>query len=45
MFRRLHDFGMARREVLEFGCGGGVITTQLAPPGRSRHGGRHLPLN
>ena len=30
MFRRLHDFGMAGREVLEFGCGEGVITTQLA---------------
>jgi 2-polyprenyl-3-methyl-5-hydroxy-6-metoxy-1,4-benzoquinol methylase len=35
MFKRLHRIGIAGKEVLEFGCGEGTITTQLA-----RLGGR-----
>jgi 2-polyprenyl-3-methyl-5-hydroxy-6-metoxy-1,4-benzoquinol methylase len=33
MFKRLHDIGLAGKEVLEFGCGEGFISTQLAKLG------------
>lgn len=33
MFKYLHDIGISEKEFLDFGCGEGVITTQLAKLG------------
>lgn len=33
MFKRLHEVGLPGKTVIEFGCGEGVITTQLASLG------------